>query len=82
MKGLPSITFSTFFSVASWNLLAQSYIARIVVLLKQVLAVLKEEKGLTGEILKIINELLITLVYKAPSTVIEREAAIFIETLI
>ncbi len=82
MKGLPSITFSTFFSVASWNLLAQSYIARIVVLLKQVLAVLKEEKGLTEGIIEIINKLLTTLVYKAPLTVTEQEAAIFLGTLI
>ncbi len=68
--------------VASQNLLAQSYTTRTVVLFKQVLVTLKEEKGLTGGIIEIINELLITLVYKAPSTVTERGAAIFIRTLI
>ena len=56
--------------------------ARTVVLLKQVLAVIKEEKGLTRGIIEIINELLTTFVYKAPLTVTERGAAIFIETLI
>ena len=81
-KGLPSIVFSTFFSVASQNLLAQSYTSRTIVLFKQILVTLQEEKGLTGGILKIINELLITLVYKAPLIVTEREAAIFIGTLI
>src|SRR6266498_2561053 len=59
-KGLLSIAFSIFFSVASQNLLAQSYTSRIVALFKQVLAALKEEKDLTGGILEIINELLIT----------------------
>src|SRR6266498_2849225 len=68
-KGIPSIVFSTFFSVTSQNLLAQSYTSRIVALFKQVLVTLKEKKGLTGGIFKIINELLITLVYKAPPTV-------------
>ena len=81
-KGLPSIAFSTFFSVVNRNLLAQSYTARTVALFKQVLAALKEEKGLTGGILEIINELLTILVYKAPPTVTEQEAAVFIETLI
>jgi len=81
-KGLPSIAFSTFFSVASWNLLAQSYTSRTVALFKQVLVTLKEEKGLTRGILEIINELLTTLVYKAPLIVTERRAAIFIGTLI
>jgi len=76
------IAFSTFFSVTSRNLLTQSYTTRTVALFKQVLAALKEEKSLTGGILKIINELLTTLVYKAPPTVTEREAAIFIRTLI
>ncbi len=70
-KGLLSIIFSTFFSIVSQNLLVQSYTSRTVVLFKQVLATLKEEKGLTGGILEIINELLMTLVYKAPSTVTE-----------
>ncbi len=46
------------------------------------LANLKKEKGLTRGIIEIINELLTTLVYKAPSTVTEWEAAIFIRTLI
>ena len=82
MKGLSSIAFSTFFSVASWNLLAQSYTSRTVALFKQVLVALKEEKGLTGGILEIINELLTTLVYKAPPTLTERGVAIFIRTLI
>src|SRR6266540_815510 len=82
VKGPPSIAFSTFFSVASRNLLAQSYTTRTVALFKQVLAILREEKGLTGGILEIINKLLTTLVYKASSTVTEREAAIFIGTLI
>src|SRR6266498_6074616 len=82
MKGIPSIAFSTFFSVASQNLLVQSYTNRTVALFKQVLVTLKEEKGLTGGILEIINELLTTLVYKAPPTVTKREAAIFIRMLI
>ena len=81
-KGLLSIAFSIFFSVASWNLLAQSYTSRTVALFKQVLVTLKKEKSLIGEILEIINELLTTLVYKIPPTVIERGAAIFIEMLI
>src|SRR6266540_2977467 len=81
-KGSPPIAFLTFFSVASRNLLAQSYTSRTVALFKQVLANFREEKDLTGGILEIINELLITLVYKAPPTVTERGAAIFIGTLI
>ncbi len=74
--------FSTFFSVTSQNLLAQNYTTRTVALFKQVLAALKEEKGLTGGIIEIINELLTTFIYKAPLTVTEWEAAIFIGTLI
>src|SRR6266542_202405 len=81
-KGSPPIAFLTFFSVASRNLLAQSYTSRTVALFKQVLANLKEEKDLTGGIIEIINELLTTLVYKAPPTLTERGAAIFIGTLI
>src|SRR6266498_902202 len=54
----------------------------LVALFKQVLANLREEKELTGGILEIINELLTTLVYKAPPTLTERDAAIFIGTLI
>ncbi len=81
-KGSPPIAFLTFFSVASRNLLAQSYTSRTVALFKQVLANLREEKELTGGIIEIINELLTTLVYKAPPTLTERGAAIFIETLI
>src|SRR6266498_3369796 len=81
-KGSPSIAFLTFFSVASQNLLEQSYTSRTVVLFKQVLANLKEEKELTGGIIEIINELLTTLVYKYPPILTEREAAIFIKTLI
>src|SRR6266498_2824696 len=61
-KGSLSIAFSTFFAVASQNLLAQSYITKTVALFKQVLAALKEEKGLTGGIIEIINELLTTFV--------------------
>ena len=72
-KGSSLIAFLTFFSVASRNLLAQSYTSRTVVLFKQVLANLKEEKELTGGIIEIINELLTTLVYKAPPTLTERE---------
>ena len=68
-KGSLSVAFSTFFLVVSQNLLAQSYISRTVALFKQVLVALKKEKGLTGEILKIINELLTTFVYKTPPTV-------------
>ncbi len=63
----------------------QSYTSRTIVLFKQLLIVLKEEKGLTKgilEIIEIINKLLTILVYKAPPTVTEREAAIFINTLI
>jgi len=70
-KGPLSIAFSTFFLVTSQNLLAQSYTTRTVTLFKQVLAILKEEKGLTEGILEIINELLTTLIYKAPLIVIE-----------
>ena len=82
MKGLLSIAFSTFFLVANQNLLVQSYTSRIIALFKQVLATLKEEKGLTRGILEIINKLLTTLVYKAPPIVTEWGAAIFIKTLI
>src|SRR6266542_225587 len=81
-KGIPSIVFSTFFSVTSRNLLAQSYISRIVALFKQVLVTLKEKKSLTEGILEIINELLTTFIYKVPSTITKRGAAIFVETLI
>src|SRR6266511_5727685 len=81
-KGSPPIAFLTFFLVACRNLLAQSYTSRTVALFKQVLANLREEKELTGEIIEIINELLTTLVYKAPPTLTEQRAAIFIETLI
>src|SRR6266511_1194017 len=81
-KGSPPIAFLTFFSVACRNLLAQSYTSRTVALFKQVLANLREEKELTGGIIEIINELLTTLVYKAPPTLIERGAAIFVGSLI
>src|SRR6266540_2189118 len=81
-KGTSSIAFSTFFSIASQNLLAQSYTGRIVVLFKQVIAAIREEKGLTRGIIEIINKLLTTFIYKAPSTVTERGAAIFIGILI
>src|SRR6266498_1476603 len=81
-KGSPSIAFLTFFSVASRNLLAQSYTSRTVALFKQVLANLREERDLTGGIIEILNELLTTLVYKAPPTLTERGAAIFIGSLI
>ena len=74
--------FSTFFSVTSQNLLAQNYTTRTVALFKQVLATLKEEKGLTKGIIEIINELLTTFVYKASLIVIERRAAVFIRILI
>ena len=60
----------------------QSYTSRTVALFKQVLVALKEEKGLTGGILEIINELLTTLVYKASLTVTEWRVAIFISILI
>ncbi len=80
-ESLP-IAFLTFFSVVCRNLLAQSYTSRTVALFKQVLANLREEKELTGGIIEIINELLITLVYKYPPTLTERGAAIFIGTLI
>src|SRR6266540_3368491 len=81
-KGSPLIAFLTFFSVASRNLLAQSYTNRTVALFKQVLVTLQEEKKLTGGIIEIINELLTTLVYKYPPTLTKREVAIFIKTLI
>src|SRR6266540_2619261 len=81
-KGSPPIAFLTFFSVASQNLLAQNYTSRTVALFKQVLANLREERELTGGIIEIINELLITLVYKAPPTLTERGAAVFISSLI
>src|SRR6266545_1446451 len=78
----PAKAFLTFFSVVSRNLLAQSYTSRTVILFKQVLANLREERELTRGIIEIINELLTTLVYKAPPTLTERGAAIFISTLI
>ncbi len=81
-KGSPPIAFLTFFSVVCKNLLVQSYTNRTVALFKQVLANLKEEKEFTEGIIEIINELLTTLVYKAPPTVNKRGAAIFIGTLI
>src|SRR6266540_4060467 len=81
-KGSPPIAFLTFFSVACRNLVAQSYTSRTVALFKQVLANLREERELTGGIIEIINELLTTLVYKAPPTLTEQGAAIFISTLI
>src|SRR6266498_1859850 len=81
-KEFSPIAFLTFFSVACRNLLAQSYTSRTVALFKQVLANLREEKELTGGIIKIINELLTTLVYKAPPTLTEQGAAIFIGSLI
>src|SRR6266542_5175990 len=65
-KESPPIAFLTFFSVACRNLLAQSYTSRIVALFKQVLVALKKEKEITEGIVEIINELLTTLVYKAP----------------
>src|SRR6266498_60972 len=81
-KGSSPIAFLTFFSVASRNLLAQSYTSRTVALFKQVLTNLKKEKELIRGIIEIINELLITLIYKYPPILTERGAAIFIETLI
>ena len=45
------------------------------------LVTLKEEKGLTRGILKIINKLLTTLVYKVPSTVTEQGAMTLIGIL-
>src|SRR6266498_4066263 len=81
-KGSSPILFLTFFSIASRNLLAQSYTSKTVVLFKQVLVTFKEEKELTGGIVKIINELLTILVYKYPLTLTERGVAIFIRTLI
>src|SRR6266498_5557463 len=81
-KGSLSIAFLTFFSVASQNLLVQSYTSRTIALFKQVLVTLKKEKELTGGIIEIINELLTTLVYKYPLTLTERGAAIFIRTLV
>ncbi len=81
-KGSPPIAFLTFFSVACRNLLAQSYTSRTVALFKQVLANLRKEREFTGGIIEIINELLTTLVYKAPPTLTERSAAIFISSLI
>src|SRR6266498_3590363 len=81
-KGSPPIAFLIFFSVASQNLLAQSYTSRTVALFKQVLANLKEEREFTGGIIEIINKLLTTLVYKVPPTLTERGAAIFIGSLI
>src|SRR6266498_1296332 len=81
-KETPSIAFLTFFSITSQNLLAQSYTGRTVTLFKQVIAAIREEKGLTRGIIEIINKLLTTFIYKAPSTVTERGAAIFIGILI
>src|SRR6266542_4553851 len=81
-KGSPPIAFLTFFSVASRNLLAQSYTSRTVALFKQVLANLRKEKELTEGIIEIINEFLTILVYKYLLILTERGAAIFIRTLI
>src|SRR6266542_1064723 len=81
-KGSLLIAFLTFFSVASRNLLAQSYTSRTVVLFKQVLAALREEKELSGGIIEIINKLLTILVYRFPLTLSKRGAAIFIGSLI
>src|SRR6266540_5493228 len=81
-KGSPPIAFLTFFSVASRNLLVQSYTSRTVALFKQVLAALREEKELFGGILEIINELLTILVYKYPLILTERGVVIFIRSLI
>src|SRR6266545_1296516 len=81
-RGSLPIVFLIFFSVASRNLLVQSYTSRTVALFKQVLSALKEEKELIGGIIEIINELLTILVYRYPSTVTERGVAIFIRTLI
>src|SRR6266498_574229 len=81
-KGSSPIAFLTFFSVASRNLLAQSYTGRTVVLFKQVLTAFREEKNLSRGIIEIINKLLLTLVYKYIPTLTERGAAIFIGTLI
>src|SRR6266498_4732845 len=64
IKGSPPIAFLTFFSVTSQNLLTQNYTSRTIALFKQVLSNLREEKKLTGGIIEIINELLMTLVYK------------------
>src|SRR6266511_2688514 len=58
-ESLP-IAFLTFFSVASQNLLAQSYTSKTVALFKQVLVALKEEKELNEGIIEIINEILTT----------------------
>ena len=55
---------------------------RIVVLLKQVLAAIKEEGCLSEGITEIINELLTILVYRTPLEISEQEAVIFIRTLI
>src|SRR6266542_6945508 len=82
VKGSPPIAFLTFFSVASQNLLAQSYTSRTVALFKQVLVAIKEEKEITGGVIEIINELLTTLIYKYSPTLTERGAAIFVETLV
>src|SRR6266545_162627 len=70
-KGSSPIAFLTFFSVASQNLLAQSYTSRTIALFKQVLANLREERELIRGIIEIINELLTTLVYKYPLTLIK-----------
>ncbi len=55
---------------------------RIVVLLKQVLAAIKEEGCLSEGITEIINELLTTLVYKISLRISKRRVAVLIETLI
>src|SRR6266545_1600280 len=62
---ITSIAFSIFFLIASRNLLAQSYTGRTVALFKQIIATIKEEKGIIGRIIEIINELLMTFIYKA-----------------
>ena len=82
MKGQLSVLFSIFFAVVSQHLSAQSYTARTVVLFKQILAVVKEKGHISEGTVKIINELLTTLVYKIFLKLSEWKATIFIGTLI
>jgi len=81
-KGQSLIAFSTFFTIVNQYLLVQSYIARTVVLLKQVLVIIKKKECLSGETVEIINEFLTTFVYRIPLGLSEQGVGIFIKTLI
>ena len=61
---------------------AQSYTSRSIILFKQITAVIKEKGRLFEETIEIINELLITLIYKTFLIISERKVAIVVDILI